>query len=62
MDVSPALRAVISVVLSSGNVDPSTSQPRVPVLTLQLKMAVDPSVVVCEVGPRMKSEIGAKTQ
>ena len=57
MDVSPAVIAVISIVLSSGKVDPSTSHPKVPVLTLQLKVAVDPSVALTDVGVLVKAEI-----
>ena len=37
-------------VLSSDNGDPLTSQSIVPVVTLQLKVAVDPSVALTDVG------------
>ena len=37
-------------VLSSDNGDPLTSQSIVPVVTLQLKVAVDPSVAFTDVG------------
>ena len=57
MDVSPAVIAVISLVLSSGNVDPSTSHPNVPLLVLQLKVAVDPSVALTDVAVLVKAEI-----
>ena len=62
MDVSPAVTNVIFFTLSSGNVDPPTSQPRAPLLTLQLKMAVDPSVALTDVGVLVKAEIVTKTQ
>jgi len=42
---------------SSGNVEPLTTQNIPPVLTLQLKVAVDPNVALTDVGVLVKSEI-----
>jgi len=44
-------------VLSSGNVDPLTNQVIEPLLALQVKVAVDPSVVLTDLGVLMKAEI-----
>ena len=56
MDVLPVKLAVIYVVFSSDNSDPSTIQPMKPLLALQVKIAVDPSVALIDVGVLMKSE------
>lgn len=53
MDVLPVVIAVISSVISS----PSTNQPIPPLLALQLKVAVDPSVVLIDMGVQIKPEI-----
>jgi len=46
-----------SVPFSSCNVDPLTIQPMNPLVVLQLKVAVDPSVALTDVGVTMNSEI-----
>jgi len=48
---------VISVLFSSNNVDPLTIQLIEPLLALQVKVAVDPSVALTDVGVMMNSEI-----
>ena len=53
----PSSLVVISVVVSSSRVIPLISQPNNPVLILQLKVAVDPSVALTDVGVMMKAEI-----
>ena len=55
-DVPPAPLVVISALPSSINVDPSTVQIIEPLLELQLKVAVDPSVELTDVGMLMKAE------
>ena len=57
--VSPAPLVVISVLFSSSNVDPSTIQiiELLLVLVVHLKVAVDPSVALTDVGVMMKAEI-----
>ena len=57
MDVLPVILAVISVVFSSDKSVPSTIQPIAPLLALQVKVAVDPSVVLIDMGVLIKSEI-----
>lgn len=57
MDVLPVVVAVISVVFSSDKSVPSTIQPIAPLLALQLKVAVDPSVILIDMGVLIKSEI-----
>ena len=49
-DVLPLELTVMYGVLSSVNGDPLTSQLSVPAVTLQLKVAVDPSVALTDVG------------
>ena len=56
-DNMPTLLVVIAVVFNSGNVDPLTFQVIDPVLALQLKLAVDPSVALTDVGVLVKAEI-----
>jgi len=46
-----------SVLFSSSNVDPLTIQVIDPLLELQVKVAVDPSVALSDVGVMMNSEI-----
>ena len=46
---------------SSVNVDPLTVQPTMPVVALQLKVAIDPSVVLTDVGVLTKAGIGMKS-
>jgi len=48
---------VMSFLFSSCNVDPLTIQPMKPLVELQLKVAVDPSVALTDVGVTMNSEI-----
>ena len=48
---------VISVLFSSCNVDPLTIQLIEPLLALQVKVGVDPSVALTDVGVMMNSEI-----
>jgi len=48
---------VISVLFSSCNVDPLTIQLIEPLLKLQVKVAVDPSVALTDVRGMMNSEI-----
>ena len=57
VDMIPAFILFISGVLSSGNVDPLTNQVIEPLLALQVKVAVDPSVVLTDLGVLMKAEI-----
>ena len=54
-NVLPTLLIVISCVFSSVNSEPLTIQEIVPVVALQLKVAVDPSVVLTDVGVLMKA-------
>lgn len=49
-DVLPLELTVMYGVLSSVNGDPLTSQSITPVVTLQLKVAIDPSVALTDVG------------
>ena len=49
-DVLPLELTVMYGVLSSVNDDPLTSQSIMPVVTLQLKVAIDPSVALTDVG------------
>ena len=49
-DVLPTWMAVIFGVFSSNNKDPLTIQPTIPVVALQLKIAVDPSVALTDEG------------
>ena len=56
-NVLPSLLVVISLEFSSVNSDPLTIQPTKPLLTLQLKVAVDPSVALTDVGAMMKAAI-----
>ena len=49
-NVLPTWLAVISAVFSSDKKDPLTFQTTAPVVTLQLKVAVDPSVTLTDVG------------
>ena len=51
----PILVALISSAFSSVNSDPLTSQKIVPVVALQLKVAVDPSVALTDVRVLMKA-------
>ena len=53
----PVGLTVISVLFSSNNVDPLTIQLIEPLLALQVKVAVDPSVALTDVGVMMNSEI-----
>ena len=53
----PSTLDVISVVVSSGRGILLTSQPNNPALILQVKVAVDPSVALIDVGVMMKAEI-----
>jgi len=53
----PSTKDVISAVVSSGCGIPLISQPNNPALILQLKVAVDPSVALIDVGVMMKAEI-----
>ena len=46
----PTWLAVMSEVCSSDNKDPLTIQPIIPEVTLQLKVAVDPSVALTDEG------------
>ena len=55
--ILPALLVVIFGVFSCDNGDPLTSQPGWLVVTLQLKVAVDPSVALTDVGMRTKPGI-----
>ena len=57
VDVPPAMLAVISLVFSSVNSDPLTIQAITPVLVLQVKVAVDPSVAMTDVGVMMIAAI-----
>ena len=58
----PVGLALISTLSSSNNVDPLTIQLIEPLLALQEKVAVDPSVALTDVGGMMNSEIRTKTQ
>jgi len=53
----PTLLVVIFAVFSSVNVDPLTIQATPPPLALQLKVAVEPSVALTDVGVMMKAGI-----
>ena len=53
----PALVVVISLEFSSVNSDPLTIQATKPLLVLQLKVAVDSSVALTDVGVMMKAAI-----
>ena len=57
MNVLPTLSLLISLEFSSVNSNPLTIQPTKPLLTLQVKVAVDPSVALTDVGAMMKAEI-----
>ena len=57
-NVLPMLLAITSLEFSSVNVNPLTSQPIKPLVVLQLKVEVDPSVVLTDVGVLTKAEIG----
>ena len=57
VDVLPVVLAVISGLFNSGNVDPFISQKGRPVLTLQVKVAVDPNVALTDVGVMTKAGI-----
>ena len=56
-NVLPSLLVIISLVFSSGNVVPLTIQIVPPLITLQLKVAIDPSVALTDVGVMMKAAI-----
>ena len=56
-DNLPTVLVVIAVVFNSGNVDPLTFQAIDPVVALQVKLAVDPSVALTDVGVLVKAEI-----
>ena len=56
-NVLPTALIVISCVLSSVNSDPLTVQSIVPVVALQVKVAVDPRVALTDVGVLMKAGI-----
>ena len=49
-DVLPTWLAVIFGAFRSDNKDPLTIQPITPVVTLQMRVAVDPSVALTDVG------------
>ena len=53
--ILPILLIVISGVFSSVSNEPLTSQPTAPVVALQLKVAVDPSVALIDVGVVIKA-------
>ena len=55
-NVFPALLVIISVVLNPVKSDPLTIQTTIPLLALQVKVAVDPSVALTDVGVLMKAE------
>ena len=57
LNVLTVLPVVTSLVFSSVNSDPLTIQAMTPVLALQLKVAVDPSVALTDVGVMIKAEI-----
>ena len=56
-NVLPTLLIVISCVLSSVNSEPLTLQSIVPVVALQLKVAVDPRVALTDAGVVTKAGI-----
>jgi len=56
-NVLPTLPVVISLGYSSVNSDPSTIQTIPPLLALQVKVAVDRSVALTDVGVMMKAAI-----
>ena len=56
-DTLPTLLVVISCLFSSDKSDPLTCQPITPVVELQLKVAVDPSVALTDVGVLTKPGI-----
>ena len=56
-EVVPPPIALISGVIWCDRCDPLTSQPTDPVVALQLKVAVDPSVAFTDVGVVTNSEI-----
>ena len=60
LNVLTVLPVVTSLVFSSVNSDPLTIQAMTPVLALQLKVAVDPSVALTDVGVMIKAEIWTK--
>ena len=60
--VLPLPVALISGVSSSVNSDPLSFQSIVPVVALQLKVAVDPSVALTDVGVATKAEINKQSQ
>ena len=53
----PTWLAVISGMFSSDSIDPFTIQTTAPVVTLQLKVTVDPSVALTDVGVLTKAEM-----
>ena len=57
VDMPPTLLTVISVLYRYGKDDPLTVQNIAPLLALQVKVAVDPSVALTDVGGMMNSEI-----
>ena len=57
LNVLTVLPVVTSLVFSSVNSDPLTIQAITPVLALQLKVAVDPSVAMTDVGVMMRAAI-----
>lgn len=60
-NVLPTWLAFMSDTDSCDNSDPLTSQTITPVVALQLKVAVDPSVALTDVGVLTNSEISTKT-
>ena len=61
-NVLPILLIVISGVFSSVNNEPLTSQPTAPIVALQLKVAVDPSVALIDVGVVIKARTQMRTE
>ena len=53
----PTLLVVISLRFNSDNSDPLTIQPTKPLLALQVKVAVDSSLALTDVGVMMKAAI-----
>ena len=56
----PTWLAVISEVLSSDNKDPLTIHANVPVVALQLKVTVDPSVALTDEGVETNAAVDNK--
>ena len=56
-EVVVGLIVISEVLFSSSNVDPLIIQPMKPLLALQVKVAVDPSVALTDVRGMMNSEI-----